>query len=492
MSTVTVPTAVVRTRRRVLHGSYFGPRFWMGVIVAASAVAVAVSSPPERAVVLPAMVMIDSAAIFFLELYRRDRRLPVFEIGALWVLVALLYSVFPLLNFYVGGLRWTIVSDNRLWAWDVDPYETGRFSWLFIICSVPFMFTYLAVRKRAAYTGTYTAPVGRSRVIAVALVYVICGLMLMAVGRYYGISYDPSYADIAAEKVTTLHSLPFLLQQVVHYLLPIRFLLVQIMLFMAMRHWRNWKYRVAIGLYIAFEIGRTLYVGGARTELTLLLITFVLLYHRVVKPLTFKVAIAAAVLVVIGFNLLGLLRAPGYLEAMQVYGIPRLAAVNEFQIVWGTCYDLWRRRSLGILTDVPWQLPFSDFYYLVPSQLLPFEKIDVQAWYLQISGFDGGLMFGIVSQAMVGFGWKQLFLEGILLGYIAAKLHRWYVKRAQRFWPLIFYLFCCIWTYYSMRQTALAVLSFIEFEFLPALIMVELVSMLLQRVHKQARRLIRG
>jgi len=493
MSSVTVvPAARTRRLRRVRFGSYFGPRFWMGVIVGLSALAVVFSSAPARAVVMPAMVMIDGAAIFFLELYRRDRKLPVFEIGALWVLVALLYSVFPLLNFYVGGLRWTIVSDNRLWAWDVGPYETGRFSWLFVICAIPFMVTYLLVRKRAAFIGTYTAPVPRSRVIAVVLVYIGCGLMLTAVGRYFGISYDPSYADIAAEKVMTLQSLPFVVQQAVHYLLPIRLLLVQIMLFMAMRHWRDWKYRVAIGLFFAFEIGRTLYVGGARTELTLLLITFVLLYHRVVKPLTFKVATIAAAAVVIGFNLLGLVRAPGYLDAMKAYGIPRLAAVNEFQIVWGTCYDVWRRRQLGILGDIPWQLPYSDFYYLVPSQLLPFEKIDTQAWYLQISGFDGGLMFGIISQAMVGFGWKQLLLEGIVLGYLAAKLHRWYVKRAQRFWPLIFYLFCCIWTYYSMRQTALAVLSFIEFEFVPALIMVELLSLLVQRAHRQARRLIRG
>ena len=86
----------------------------------------------------------------------------------------------------------------------------------------------------------------------------------------------------------------------------------------------------------------------------------------------------------------------------------------------------------------------------------------------------------------------HLVLEGILLGYIAAKLHRWYVKRAQRFWPLIFYLFCCIWTYYSVRQTSLAMLSFIEYQFVPTLMMVELLSVILQGMHRQARRLIRG
>jgi len=481
-----------RPIRRRRHGSYFGPRFWMAVIVAASALWIGFSTALARAILLPALVMVDAAAIFFLVLYRRDRRLPVFEIGALWVFVVLVYSVYPLVNYYAAGLRWTIVSDNRLWAFDPGPEETGRFAWLYAICMIPFIVTYLIVRKRACVTGTSTAPVSRARVTAVVLSFIGCGLLLVAVARYFGISYDPSYEDVAAERVATLTALPYLLQQVVHSVLSIRFLLLQIMLFIAMRHWRDWKYRVAIVLFFAFEIGSSLYVRGARTNLTLLGITFVLLYHRLVRPLTLKIALPAATVLLMAFNFIGLLRAGDYLDTMRNYDVPRLAAINEFQVVWGTSYDVYRRKQLGILGDVEWQLPFSDFYYLVPSQLLPFEKIDVQSWYLQKTGYDGGLMFGIVSQALVGFGWKQLLLEGIFLGYIAAKLHRWYVKRAQRFWPLILYLFCCIWTYYSVRQTSLAVLSFIEYQFVPTLIMVELVRLLLQRVHTHARRLIRG
>lgn len=493
MSSVTVPTVTMRARARLRHGSYFGPRFWMGVIIALSALAVGFSSSAERAVVVPAFVMIDAAAIFFLTLYRRDRRLPVFEIGALWVLVALLYSVFPLLNYYVGGLQWTIAADGRLFGYGSGPYETGRFAWLYVIYMVPFIATYLAVRKRATVAGTYTAPVSRSRVVAVILTYIGCASVLALVARYYGISYDPSYVDVAAERVTTVSALPYLLLQVVHWFLPIRWFLLQIMLFIAMRHWRSsWKYRVAIVLFFVFELIRTVYVGGARSELTLLLLTFVLLYHRLVRPLTIKFAAGASVLALIGFNFLGLLREPGYLEMMQAYNVPSLAAINEFQGVWATSFDVYERKQQGTLGDVPWQLPFSDFYYMVPSQLLPFEKIDVQSWYLQVSGYEGGLMFGVIAQAIIGLGWIQLIFEGILLGYIAAKLHRWYVKRSERFWPLIFYLFCCIWTYYSMRQSCLAVLSFIEYEFLPTMISVGLLTVLVRGAHKQARKLIHG
>jgi len=481
-----------RLVRRRRQGTYFGPLFWMGVIIAASAVWVGVSTAPARAILLPALVMVDAAAVFFLVLYRRDRRLPVFEIGALWVFAVLLYAVYPLVNYYAAGLRWTMISDGRLYAFDPGPEETGRFAWLYAVCLIPFIVTYLIVRKRACVTDTSTAPVTRARVTAVVLSFIGCGLLLVAVARYFGISYDPSYEDVAAEKVATLTALPYVLQQVVHCVLSIRFLLVQIMLLMAMRHWRDWKYRAGVGLFFAFEIVRTVYVRGARTELTLLGITFVLLYHRLVRPLTLKIVLPAVTVLLMGFNFIGLLRAPEYLQMMRTYDLPGLAAINEFQVVWGTSYDIYRRQQLGILGDVEWQLPFSDFYYVIPSQLLPFEKIDVQSWYLQKTGYEGGLMFGVVSQALVGFGWKQLLLEGIFLGYIAAKLHRWYVKRAQRFWPLILYLFCCIWTYYSVRQTSLAVLSFIEYQFVPTLIMVELVRLLLQRVHTQARRLIRG
>jgi len=481
-----------RVIRRLRYGSYFGPRFWMGAIIAASALWVGFSAEPERAILLPALVMVDGVAVFFLVLYRRDRRLPVFEIGALWVFVALLYSVFPLMNYYVAGLHWTIVSDGRLWAYDAGPEETGHFAWFYVIYMIPFIVTYLFVRKRARVAGMSTTRVTRSRVTAVILAYIGCGLVLAAVARVYGITYDPSYADIAAGKVETLTALPYMLQQVVHLLIPIRFLLVQIMLFIAMQRWRDWKYRVAIALFFAFEIGRTVYVRGARTELVLLGITFVLLFHRLVRPLTLKIALPAATALLMAFNFLGLVREPGYMEYMRIYNIPRLAAINEFQVVWGTSFDIYKRQQLGTLPPIPRQLPFSDFYYMVPSQLLPFEKIDVQGWYLSVSGYDGGLMFGAIAQGIIGFGWKHLLIQGIVLGYLAAKLHRWYARRAERFWPTIFYLFCCIWTYYSMRQSSLAVLSFIEYEFVPVLVTVELLSVLLRGAHKRARVLIKA
>jgi hypothetical protein len=479
-----------RPRAILRYGSYFGPRFWMAAIVAASALWVGLSTAPERAILLPALVMVDAGAIFLLVLYRRDRRLPVFEIGSLWVLIALLYSVFPLLNYYVAGLRWTIVSDGRLWAYDAGPEETGHFAWFYVCYMIPFVVTYLFVRKRARVVRTSITRVTRSRVTAVVLGYIGCGLVLAAVARVYGITYDPSYQDAAAGKVETLTALPYLLQQAVHYLLPIRLLLVQIMLFIGMQRWRNWKYRVAIVLFLAFEAGRTIYVGGARTELVLLGITFVLLYHRLVRPLTIKVALPAATILLMAFNFLGLVREPGYMEAMRIYNVPRLAAANEFQVVWGTSFDIYNRQQLGTLPAIPRQLPFSDFYYMVPSQLLPFEKIDLQGWYFAVSGYTG-VMFGAIAQGLIGFGWKQLIIQGILLGYLCAKLHRWYAKRAERFWPTIFYLFCCTWTYYSMRQSSLAVLSFIEYEFVPVLVTVELLSVLLRGAHQRARVLIK-
>lgn len=484
-----------RPLRRVRRGTYFGPRFWMAVIVAASALWIVLAEPKARVILAPALTMVDAAAIFILVLYRRDRRLPVFEVGTLWVFVTLIYSVFPLLNFYVGGLQWTMFSDSRLQGWGPDAYETGAFAWRYVVYLLPFTIAYLLVRGRAHVTHTKMNRVSRSRVVAVIIVFVACKLVLVAVARVYGISYNPSYADLATQSVDTLAALPLILQQVIHWFVSYRLLLLQMLLIIAMQRWRDWRYRIAIFAFLAFQIGLTLYVRGARTELTLLLITAVLMYHRLVRPLTLKVAIPAAAGLLLAFNLLGLLRDSDYMRVVRSYGVPSLATVNEFQIVWGTSYDIYMRKQLGVLGPVPRQLPFSDLYFMVPSQLLPFEKIDPAIWYMSVAGYDtnsGGLMFGVVSHAILGYDWKELIARSILLGVLAALLHRWYVKRAERFWPMVLYMFICIWTYYGMRQSSFAILSFLEYEFVPVFLGVELTSVLLRGAHRRARGLMRA
>jgi hypothetical protein len=117
---------------------------------------------------------------------------------------------------------------------------------------------------------------------------------------------------------------------------------------------------------------------------------------------------------------------------------------------------------------VPWQIYVSDLYLIIPSQLLPFEKWDPAEWYLDVIGARGtgvGFMFGVMAQAVLGLDWAELVARGALLGHVSALLHRWYVRRARRFWPTLLYLFVGIWAYYTVRATSFYLVHFVVYQF---------------------------
>jgi len=54
---------------------------------------------------------------------------------------------------------------------------------------------------------------------------------------------------------------------------------------------------------------------------------------------------------------------------------------------------------------------------------MPFEKVSASEWYFAGDRHDGtglGYMWGVISQAIVGFDWIELAMRGAILGYILA------------------------------------------------------------------------
>ena len=93
-----------------------------------------------------------------------------------------------------------------------------------------------------------------------------------------------------------------------------------------------------------------------------------------------------------------------------------------------------------------------------------------------------GVMFGVMAQAAIGWGWIELILRGAVLGLLFALLHRWYVRQAAQFWPTLFYLFLAVWTYYTFRATTFRFVYFVIYQFLPVMVAVKLFELPLKRV----------
>ncbi|HEX8255654.1 MAG TPA: hypothetical protein VF846_21125 [Thermoanaerobaculia bacterium] len=446
-----------------------------------------------RYVLAPLLALTITAIVYGVVLFRRDGQLPVFEPASLAVAAAFVYASFPLLGFIAGGLRWHTLTDYRLSMYDPGPREVGEFGWRYALYLACLVATYLIVRGRRAVLTTRLNPPGNARVITIVGLFAFTTIFLLVISFRYGISFNPNYADIYRGEGKTARALPHVVLQFAGNALAIRLLLEQMFIVVLMLRWRSLAARFLLVAFLGWIAISS--AGGARTELVLLLMTAVLLYHRLVTPLKLRVLIPTGALILGGFLALGVVRDLGGQGLVEKSDTPLLASSNEFQVIFANAYDLHYRRHAGLLPSVPWQIYWADLIAVVPSQLLPFQKVDPSLWYmisLDAQDTNIGLMFGLLAQAVLGRDWLELALRGIALGLFLALLQRWYVRNQARFWPTILIMFLAVWMFYTIRQSTFFFFYFIVYRFLPTMLAVEVLRQVLitpRRIRKVAQRL---
>jgi hypothetical protein len=437
-------------------------------------------SAASRPVVLPLVALLVIAIAGVLHLARVDGQLPAFDVGALTIFATTVYSVVPLIGFWLAGLRFTAFSYLPLWLYYPGPQEVGGFAWRHVTYLASFTAMYLLLRGRAPVV---TAPIRELRPTAIASVLLLIGAALAyfaLLGVVFGVSYDPSYSDLGTN-TGTMDALPYVLQQLSHNLFAMMVLLKVCVLMWLMARWAQWRWRAALIGWLLLEGVLTVTRMGGRTWYVTLLMAAVLLYHRQVKPLPFARAGALAVALLGATLVYGMARdIGGGLRTVAEAEHSPWATMNEFQALYGISYDLYMRRLDGTTGPVPWQIYASDLIRLVPSQVLPFEKADPCLGYPQVDGVGLGCVLGVISNAVIGLDWVELVLRGLGLGLLFALLHRWYVKHQQGYWATLSYLCLCLWCYYTFRGSTLYFAYFIVYRLLPVIVAVRLTQAVLR------------
>ena len=458
-----------------------GPRAWLLLLLLGSAMALYLAEDEPRRLLLPILAMANIAALYFVVLWGRDGELPVFEIGSLWVAATLLYGAMPFVNFLVGGLRWNVSSDSRLFQYPADLDTLVLFAWRYVAYLATFVAVYLPVRARRTAAGTPLGAVPRSRLAVLLIMLGVQWGFEYLLYLVYGLDVRISYTDLPATVQPA--TMPYVVWQVTLIVLASVFVVKQGLLLVLIRNWRDLRWRLLLVAWLGVETCAVAVQMGSRGTAVRLLLTFVVLYHRFVRPLRPVWLAAGGGALLAGFLAQGILRfRPSLDGGLDLATL--LTSTNEFQTLFGTAYDLFQRRLTGTLSEVPWQIYVSDLYLVIPSQLLPFYKWDPSEWYLEVIGLRGtgvGFMFGVMSQAVLGFDWIELVARGAVLGLATALLHRWYVRRARRFWPTLLYLFVGIWIYYTARATTFYLLHFVVYQFVPVMAVASALTIALRR-----------
>lgn len=406
---------------------------------------------------------------------------PFFDVGVFCALATLIYTVYPLVNYWVDGLQFGFLSDNRLQSYNISPAELGFFHLRHVLYLFSFVAVYSVVRGRGTMEVGNVKSLSRSAQHVIVLFFLLLSGYFLLLQLTTGVNYNSSYEPEAYSKsMSAFASIPLILLQISGKLWGILFLFKTALLFMVVSRCRQKKWRTVLIVWIAAEIINAFMLKGARSGLVMFLMAAALLYHRMIKSLSMKFLITSGTSLFIFFIFLGLYRAYVDFVSMQTDLSYASAGIfsgsNEFQALLGTAYDVLQRKTGGAY--LPWYLYINDFITILPpQQIMPFEKVNAAEWYLReigISGTGQGLMWGVITQSIVGLDWIELALRGALLGYILARFHCWYLKHQSGFLETFFYMFLCLKVYYTFRDTTFSVLSNLIWEVIPFYILLRL------------------
>ena len=450
-----------------------------GVALVASLAALLLVDPGARPLALPLLGTANLFLLYIVVLRERDGALPVFELGSVCVLITALYGSVPVLGYWLGGLRWSPLSDLRLSGSGMTPAEVAGVAWRYVAYLASFIVAYLAWRGRPASRPASLPAVDDRTELAAVLAIVGFSTFFLLVFVRYGTAEHLGYAGIAAGAVPTWEELPPLVYFAARAGVAMLLVAKLCLLVMFFQRWAQLRYRVLVLAWLALEIVHAVSLMGVRRDVAMLLMAAALLYHRLVRPLAVWQAAATVTALLAGLLVFGFIR--------QGWGVRvPWSANNEFQVLFANAWDLLGRRD-GL--DVPWQIYLSDLLRLIPRDihgLLPFDVLDPSLWYLRVIDIRDprvGLMFGVVAQSVIGWDWVELVLRGAVLGVVCAAIHRWYV-RSTGLWATVFYLYLCVWAYYTVRATTFHVVSLVFWRLLPSVLVLVPAAFVLGRLQK--------
>jgi hypothetical protein len=170
----------------------------------------------------------------------------------------------------------------------------------------------------------------------------------------------------------------------------------------------------------------------------------------------------------------------------------RMSDYTEFEVIFGNAAELmyWHEAS-GILLDQP-HLYWSGILALIPQQFQKMPKDTPLAWFARSYHPDyyetgGTFAFGVLSEAVTGYGWPELIWRGALIGVVLALMQRGLALRRVSVYFFMSYIWIMVWSYVTVRTGTFALLMMIMYHLVVPIAAVASLSMLLRRARRTVR-----
>jgi hypothetical protein len=428
----------------------------------------------ERLVLNPVVLSAAIVLAMIEYFWRRDRQLPIVDVGALCALITLVYIAIPAIFYVKAGLNFGPLSDARLVTMKTTPADIADFLWFVTAYISALSITYCLLRGPAMPGPHLEISASPSAGWALLAIAALATIYQIGIEHTFHVSLNPGYKElrqnILENKVVVL---PRFIAQITHNILAIgQISMLGIVAFVFAR--RNRLLGLALTAYLLVDAYSTVSTMGPRTHFVMLIIAVILSYHRLLNPIGPVPAAAMAIVLLAG--LLGY----GYIRQGTAAGISDIWSLrNEFQVLMTNGINIAWEKARGAMHDVPWQITYNDFIMMIPQQLLPFPKFDIAEWYVEQMGWgkaSSGMMFGVVAQSKLGYGLPEIIVRGAVLGAVLAFIHRQCVKHANSLTSFIIYVWLCTSIYYTYRATTFYIATWAVYRVIPFVLLFWLFS----------------
>lgn len=424
---------------------------------------------------------------FVMYLRRIEGGIPYFEIGVFYAVIVFVYCAFPLLQYIVNGYSFPQNGDIRLFLMQRRPDALGVLWWWYVLYLACFCGTYALARGRRRVVTPLNVPQPDAPTLAAIAILLIGTWAFFAVLGWF---FDMSTSSYLEQYLVIQRLPPFVRQIAAH--VRVMSLNLQAMLVVALCCARRRRYNVILAGFLAVTVISRIVWPHARLELFSILLAAIAAYHFVIRRIPFRWAAAGGLIAFVALLALGPLRVSTSRNWQTIKS--EMSLQTEFSIIFGNAVDLkYLQNASGAFLNKP-SLYWSGILAMVPQQLTPIVKDTPAEWYAreyypEYFRTGGGLAFGVLAEAVTGYGIWEVIWRGALIGALFGLLHQRLGRGHVSLALLMFYLWMIVWCYQTVRAGTFALLMFLLYHFLTPLLGITVLGGVLRRGRRAARHL---
>lgn len=444
-----------------------------GVVLGAGVVGVAcvVLLPrAQSAILLPTLAAIALFVAFTMALKARVGDHLLGEIGFIYMVLALAYTIFPAFTFVVLDLDIT-----PGWVWRElalllpAPEELGLHLWRHNLFLFGVGASYLAVRGRDVPQMDFDRDTQHGdRGTILILFVVVLGSMLL-------VTLMSAPVTIYVDHYTRFDHLSWWPRKFVSLVSRMKdgfFFALMTLLFWNFRRYR-WTTLVVVVSMAAYEI---VYSYGSRIESLFILLAALCLFHHLVERVSLKKALVAGLVVGALFSVMEIFRAFEFdlSQTREEVSSRGFQPASEFGAVFFAGFHLYAERARGAIPPTEWPMFFNDFISLVTPN--DFVRWHPQYWYARFYYPDDVVppqTMGPIADSAIWGGEADLLIRSLVNGALFAWIVRWFTRHRRTWWAVMIYAFCYATSVMTLKYSVFYHLNPLFKTFLPMVLLVE-------------------